>query len=74
MPAPPKKKAAKPIQVRFSENERSIFKLLQARAIASDRSVSAQLKHYARLAMVAEDNPGLPLSMIQGILDTTPHR
>ena len=55
--------------VRFSESERSILKLLQARATASDRSVSGQLKHYARLAMIAEDNPDLPLSMIQGILD-----
>jgi hypothetical protein len=69
MPAPLKKKAPTPIPVRFSENERSILKLLQARATASDRSVSGQLKHYARLAMIAEDNPDLPLSMIQGILD-----
>jgi hypothetical protein len=26
-------------------------------------------KHYARIAMIAEDNPYLLLSMIQGILD-----
>jgi hypothetical protein len=69
MPAPLKKKAAKPIPVRFSENERSLLKLFQARATAYDRSVSGQLKHYARLAMIAEDNPDLPLAMVQGILD-----
>ena len=28
-----------------------------------------QRKHYARLALIAEDNPDLPLSMIQGILE-----
>ena len=69
MPAPLMKKAPTIIPVRFSEGERSILKLPQARATASDRSVSGQLKHYARLAMIAEDNPELPLSMIQGILD-----
>jgi ParD-like antitoxin of type II bacterial toxin-antitoxin system len=69
MPAPRKKKAPMSIPVRFGENERSILKLLRARAAASDRSVSGQLKHYARLAMIAEDNPDLPLPMIQGILD-----
>jgi hypothetical protein len=31
--------------------------------------VSGQFKHYARLAMIAEDNPDLFLSMIQGILE-----
>jgi hypothetical protein len=60
MPAPPKKKAPTSIPVRFSENERSILKLLRARAAASERSVSGQLKLYARLAMIAEDNPDLP--------------
>ena len=45
------------------------FRLLQARAEANDRSLSGQLKHYARLAVIAEDNPDLPLSVIQGILE-----
>jgi len=31
--------------------------------------VSGQLKHYARLAMIAEDNPDLPMAMIHGILE-----
>ena len=39
------------------------------RGAALDRSRLKPLKHYARLAMIAEDNPDLPLSMIQGILD-----
>ena len=69
MPATLKKKAPTPIPIRFNEDERSILKLLQARARAADRSLSGQIKHYARLAMIAEDNPDLPLSMIQGILD-----
>ena len=64
-----KKKAPTPIPVRFSTEDRQLLKLLQARAAASDRSVSGQLKHYARLAMIAEDNPDLPLSMVQGILE-----
>ena len=64
-----RKKAVTPVPVRFGEDEAKMLKLLQARASASDRSVSGQLKHYARLAMIAEDNPDLPLSMIQGILE-----
>ncbi|MEK7446171.1 MAG: hypothetical protein AABZ70_15040 [candidate division NC10 bacterium] len=58
-----------PVPVRFGANERMLLKLLQARAAAQSRSVSGQLKHYARLALIAEDNPDLPLSMIQGILE-----
>jgi hypothetical protein len=55
--------------VRFGAEESTLLRLLQARASAQSRSVSGQLKHYARLAMIAEDNPDLPLSMIQGILE-----
>jgi ParD-like antitoxin of type II ParDE toxin-antitoxin system len=58
-----------PIPVRFGSQERSLLKLLQARASAQSRSLSGQLKHYARLALIAEDNPDLPMSMIQGILE-----
>jgi hypothetical protein len=60
---------ATPIPVRFGTDERPLLKLLQARAAAQSRSVSGQLKHYARLALIAEDNPDLPMSMIQGILE-----
>jgi hypothetical protein len=62
-------KATTPVPVRFGREERALLRLLQARASAADRSVSGQLKHYARLALIAEDNPDLPLSRIQGILE-----
>ena len=58
-----------PIPVRFAAGERRLLKLLQARAAAQSRSLSGQLKYYARLALIAEDNPDLPMSMIQGILE-----
>ncbi len=64
-----RKKMVTPVPVRFGEDETKMLRLLQARASASDRSLSGQLKHYARLAMIAEDNPDLPLTMIQGILE-----
>jgi len=64
-----KKKQLTPVAVRFGQEEKWLFRLLQARAEANDRSLSGQLKHYARLALIAEDNPDLPLSMIQGILE-----
>ena len=64
-----KKKQLTPVAVRFGQEEKWLFRLLQARAEANDRSLSGQLKHYARLAVIAEDNPDLPLSMIQGILE-----
>src|SRR3989338_4285680 len=40
-----------------------------ARARASRRPLSEQLKYYTYLGMVAADNPDLPLSMIEGILE-----
>jgi hypothetical protein len=58
-----------PVPVRFGTDERPLLRLLQARAAAQSRSVSGQLKHYARLALIAEDNPDLPMTMIQGILE-----
>jgi hypothetical protein len=58
-----------PVPVRFGGDERPWLRLLQARAQAQDRSVSGQIKHYTKLAMIAEDNSDLPLSMIQGILE-----
>ena len=61
--------AKKPIPVRFGKEEASLYRLIQARAEAQDRSVSEQLKHYARIGLIAEDNPDLPLSMIQDILE-----
>jgi hypothetical protein len=69
MPAKTTKKTPTPVPVRFGQEEDGLFRLIQARADANDRSLSGQLKHYARLAIIAEDNPDLPLSMIHGILE-----
>jgi len=69
MPATATKRKLTPVPVRFGKDEHTLFRLLLARAQASDRSLSGQLKHYARLAIIAEDNPDLPLSMIHGILE-----
>jgi hypothetical protein len=60
---------ATPVAIRFTADEANLRRLLEARAQAHDRSLSGQIKHYARLAAIAEDNPDLPLSMIQGILE-----
>jgi len=61
--------AKHPISVRFGKDDRSMFQMLQARAKASHRTLSEQLKYYTYLGMVAADNPDLPLSMIDGILE-----
>lgn len=58
-----------PVPVRFSAHERTLYRLIAARASAQDRSLSGQIKHYARLGMIAEDNPDLPLALIAGILE-----
>ncbi len=58
-----------PIPVRFGAEEAWLLRLVEARARAQSRSVSGQLKHYARLGMIAADNPDLPLFLIEGILE-----
>jgi hypothetical protein len=58
-----------PVAVRFTPDEQRLYTLLAARAHAGDRSLSGQIKHYLRLALIAEDNPELPLSLIHGILE-----
>lgn len=58
-----------PVPVRFSAHEQLLYRLIAARASAQDRSLSGQIKHYARLGMIAEDNPDLPLTLIAGILE-----
>ena len=64
-----KRRAPTPVPVRFGDEERRFLRLIQARAEAQNRSLSGQLKHYAKLALIAEDNPDLPMSMVQGILE-----
>ena len=58
-----------PVSVRFGRDERTVVRMLRARAKASKRSLSEQIKYYARLGMIAKDTPDLPLSMIEGILE-----
>jgi len=61
--------APTPVPVRFGPDDMGFFRLITARASAQSRSLSGQLKHYARLGLIAEDNPDLPLSFIEGILE-----
>ena len=44
-------------------------KRIAAKAKAQRRTLSSQLEHYAYLGMIAEENPDLPLSFIEGILE-----
>lgn len=44
-------------------------KKLEAKARVHQRTLSDQIKYYAFLGMVAEENPDLPLSMIKDILE-----
>jgi hypothetical protein len=58
-----------PVSVRFERADQELLRLVEARAASGDRSVGGQIKHYVRLAAIAVDNPDLPMSMIQGILE-----
>ena len=64
-----KQGVAPPIPVRFGREEMAFYRAIAARAGAESRSISGQLKYYARLGLIAKDNPDLPLSMIEGILE-----
>jgi len=43
--------------------------ILRARAAASKRTLSDQMKYFAHLGIVASDNRDLPLSFIEGVLE-----
>lgn len=58
-----------PVSVRFERADQGLLRIVAARAASGDRSLGGQIKHYVRLAAIAEDNPNLPLSMIKGILE-----
>ena len=58
-----------PVSVRFGQDEAEMVRVLRARARAGKRSLSDQLKYYARLGMIAKDNPDLPMSFIEGVLE-----
>jgi len=61
--------APSPISVRFGKEERSMLQVLRARAAASKRTLSDQMKYFAHLGIVVSDNPDLPLSFIEGVLE-----
>ncbi len=44
-------------------------KRIAAKAKARRRTLSGQLEYYAHIGMIAEENPDLPLSFIEGILE-----
>ncbi|MBI3016045.1 MAG: hypothetical protein HYY65_13525 [Candidatus Tectomicrobia bacterium] len=46
-----------------------MVRVLRARARASKRSLSEQIKYYAHLGMMGKENPDLPMSFIEGILE-----
>ena len=58
-----------PVSVRFERADQGLLRIVGARAASGDRFIGLQIKHYVRLAAIAEDNPDLPMSMIQGILE-----
>lgn len=58
-----------PVSIRFGQDDAALVRVLRARARAGKRSLSEQIKYYAFLGMVAKDNPDLPLSSIEGILE-----
>ena len=60
--------AVTPVSVRFGKDEEQVIRTLKARARASKRSLSDQIKYYAHLGMVAKDNPDLPMAFIEGVL------
>jgi hypothetical protein len=68
MPKPSTLKRDAPESVRFSQDERRLRTMIQAHAKAASRSFSGELKHLAKIALVAQDNPDLPVSMIEDLL------
>jgi hypothetical protein len=64
-PMPP----ATPLSIRFTKDERLMVRCLRVQARAQKRSLSEQMKYLAHLGMVARDNPDLPMSFIEGVLE-----
>jgi len=62
------KRKETPVAVRFGAEDAKLLRTISAHARAASRSVSGQIKHYARLGLIASQNPDLPLSMIEDIL------
>jgi hypothetical protein len=58
-----------PVSVRFGKGDITMVQMLRARAHANKRSISDQMKYFAFLGMIGKDNPDLPMSFIEGILE-----
>ncbi len=61
--------AVHPISVRFGREEKPMLLVLRARAKASKRTLSEQMKYFAHLGIVASDNPDLPMNFIEGVME-----
>ena len=61
--------AVHPISVRFRREEKALLQTLRARANASKRTLSEQMKYFAHIGIVASDNPDLPMNFIKGVLE-----
>lgn len=57
-----------PVPIRFGEDEQRLRRMVEAHAKASSRSFAGQMKHLARIALAAQENPDLPVGMIEDIL------
>jgi hypothetical protein len=64
-----KKNEGTPVSIRFRKDDAAMQRVLRARARASKRSLSDQMKYYAYLGIVAKDNPDLPMAFIEGVLE-----
>jgi hypothetical protein len=60
---------ATPVSIRFGKDDAQMERTLRARARASKRSLSDQIKYFAYLGMVAKENPDLPMEFIEGVLE-----
>jgi hypothetical protein len=69
MARPVRKVIHSPVSVRFGKGDRTMILMLRARAHANKRSISDQMKYFAYLGMIGKDNPDLPMSFIEGILE-----
>jgi hypothetical protein len=58
-----------PISIRFGRDDSAMIRTLRARARASKRSLSEQIKYFAHLGLVAKENPDLPMAFIEGVLE-----
>lgn len=67
-----KKKAmtmTSPVSIRFGSSETGMFKELRAKANASKRSLSDQIKYFTFFGMACADNPDLPPAFVSGVLE-----